>query len=171
MFTDFDFPVRVRFSDEKTVRWCWMIFFKLDSQFCFCLESAFRLSLWGGKTSALSLFACTPVTNLMLRSVINSSVSQRSDLCAGDAAAVQESVAELERNLAAFDSLLASKHQEADVKEQQGNAFESAKTLGQLWLSQMEARLDEFEAVAIEVDIVEQQITQLQVKIYIFSLG
>ena len=81
----------------------------------------------------------------------------------GDTAAVQESVAELERSLAAFDSLLAAKHQEADVKEQQGTAFESSKTLAILWLSQMEARLDEFESVAIEVDMVEQQITQLQV--------
>ncbi|KAK7099742.1 hypothetical protein V1264_022800 [Littorina saxatilis] len=80
----------------------------------------------------------------------------------GDTTAVQEAVAELERNLAAFDSLLAAKHQEADVKEQQGNAFESAKTLALLWLSQMEARLDEVEPVAIEVDMVEQQIAQLQ---------
>ena len=83
----------------------------------------------------------------------------------GDPSAVQESVAELERSLAAFDSLLATKHQEAGVKEQQGAAFESAKTLAILWLSQMEARLDEFESVAIEVDMVEQQIMQLQVTI------
>ena len=81
----------------------------------------------------------------------------------GDPSAVQESVAELERSLAAFDSLLAAKHQEAGVKEQQGAAFESAKTLAILWLSQMEARLDEFDPVAIEVDMVEQQIMQLQV--------
>ncbi|KAL8599003.1 hypothetical protein ACOMHN_006812 [Nucella lapillus] len=80
----------------------------------------------------------------------------------GDTSAVQESVVELEHSLAAFDSLLAARHQEADAKEQQGSAFESSKTLALLWLSQIEARLDEFESVAIDVDIVEDQIEQMQ---------
>jgi Tfp pilus assembly protein FimV len=81
----------------------------------------------------------------------------------GDTAAVQEAVTDLQRQIDALESLLAAKQQEAQAKEKQLGAFENARTLALLWLSQMEARLDEFQPVAIEVDMVETQIAELQV--------
>lgn len=88
----------------------------------------------------------------------------------GEGEAVKNLVTDLKKNLEAFDSLLAAKENEASDKEQQGADFENAKTIALLWLSQMEARLDEFQPVAIDVGIVEQQKMELQVKclIYIF---
>lgn len=81
----------------------------------------------------------------------------------GEKEVVRESVAELARNLEEFTNMLTAKRQEADAKEKHGSEFENAKMLALLWLCQMEARLDEFQPVAIHVDKVESQIKELQV--------
>uniref|UniRef100_A0A2C9K839 Calponin-homology (CH) domain-containing protein n=1 Tax=Biomphalaria glabrata TaxID=6526 RepID=A0A2C9K839_BIOGL len=80
----------------------------------------------------------------------------------GSPAAINSAVANLQRMSAELEAALGEKHADIAEREQQQNEFESAKTLMQLWLAQMEARLDEFEPVAIEVDIVEKQIADIQ---------
>lgn len=81
----------------------------------------------------------------------------------GSPAAVNAALSDLERAASEFDGALREKEADIAERERQGNEYDSAKTLMLLWLAQMEARLDEFEPAAIEVDIVEKQISDLQV--------
>ena len=81
----------------------------------------------------------------------------------GSSAPIDKAVALLEQAAAELASALEEKQEDVSKREQQTDQFESAKTLMQLWLAQLESRLDELEPVAVEVKYLEAQIAELQV--------
>ena len=87
----------------------------------------------------------------------------KTDPRTGSPAPVDKAVVRLEQAAAELTSVLEEKQEDVSKREQQTDQFESAKTLMQLWLAQMESRLDELEPVAIEVKYLEAQISELQV--------
>lgn len=88
----------------------------------------------------------------------------REDPRTGSPACLSKAVSKLEDLSSQFDTVVHEKKAEISQREEQSNEFESAKTMMLLWLAQMEARVDEFDPAAVEVDIVEKQIAELQVR-------
>ncbi|XP_041359572.1 microtubule-actin cross-linking factor 1, isoforms 1/2/3/5-like isoform X3 [Gigantopelta aegis] len=80
----------------------------------------------------------------------------------GDVSSLKDGLIGVERNWNQLVQLLDEKEREADLKEKQGNEFENAKNIMLLWLAAIEDRINCFDPVAIEIDIVEKQISELE---------
>lgn len=81
----------------------------------------------------------------------------------GDVSAVKDSLSDLERNWAEFESRLGEREKEASQRERQGTDFEAARAEVLEWLTSKEGQMDSLEPVAVEVEIIGQQIEELQV--------
>ena len=81
----------------------------------------------------------------------------------GDVSSLKDGLIGVERNWNDLVQLLDEKERELELKERQGSEFENAKTILLLWLAAMEDRINSFDSVAIEIDIVEKQIAELEV--------
>lgn len=77
--------------------------------------------------------------------------------------AVKESLTDLDRRWHDMVSLLAEREQETLEKDRQGSEYETMKKNVVEWLTLNETKVDGFDPVAVDVDIVEQQIEELQV--------
>lgn len=90
----------------------------------------------------------------------------KDDIRTDRASNIDRALKALDSDLAEFEAALREKEAELQHREQQSNEFDNAKTMMLLWLAQMEARVDEFDPVAVEIDLVEKQIAQLQVSTF-----
>ena len=85
------------------------------------------------------------------------------DANTAEPAAVKECLANLERNWHDFNEVLSEKQKEATFREQQSNRYALCREEVLQWLARTEERVDSLDAAAIDVEVIEQQIEDLQV--------
>lgn len=88
----------------------------------------------------------------------------------GDVGSVKESLHDLDRNFHEFKALLAQREDEAAMKTKQGHEYEVAKKEIVEWLTSMEGKVDGFEPVAVDIEIVELQVEELQVRAWVIII-
>lgn len=76
---------------------------------------------------------------------------------------MKEAMAELNRHWAEFNELLIEREQEAMEKDRQSDEYDRCKKVVVEWLTDKEAQVDGFKAVAVDLDLAEQQLEELQV--------
>lgn len=82
----------------------------------------------------------------------------------GEVSAVKESLVDLQRHWTDFCEVLEERQQENQEKEKQRNEYADSKKAIVEWLAKMENTVDGFEAVAIDIELAEKQIEELEVK-------
>ena len=92
------------------------------------------------------------------------------DANTAEPAAVKECLANLERNWHDFNEVLSDKQKEATFREQQSNRYALCREEVLQWLARTEERVDSLDAAAIDVEVIEQQIEDLQVNVNLFDL-
>ena len=81
----------------------------------------------------------------------------------GDVSGVKEAMAECERNWHDFNEVLDDKEQEATQREEQSNRYAEVYAEVVQWLCNTEGTVDALEPVAVDIEIIEKQIEELQV--------
>ena len=81
----------------------------------------------------------------------------------GDVSKVRDILEKLEQNWQDLEDTLSDKRKEAGMREEQSSRFEDMKDAVLRWLTYMENRLDDLEPVAIDVEIIEKQIEEIEV--------
>lgn len=86
----------------------------------------------------------------------------QSDLT-GDVREVKDKVAECQKKWGVLTDSLKDREQEAEDREKQAGQFDDLGEEIKRWLTEMEAKVDNLEPVAIDVEIIAKQIEELQV--------
>jgi dystonin len=81
----------------------------------------------------------------------------------GETATIKDVLGGLERNWSDLDAVLSGRDKEITMKAQQGNEYEALKKLVDEWLTVKEGKVDGFQPVAVDVEVVGRQIEELQV--------
>ena len=81
----------------------------------------------------------------------------------GDVSKVRDTLEKLEQNWQDLEDTLSDKRKEAGMREEQSSRFEDMKDSVLRWLTYVENRLDDLEPVAIDVEIIEKQIEEIEV--------
>lgn len=82
----------------------------------------------------------------------------------GEVSAVKESLADLQRHWTDFCEVLEERQQENQEKEKQRNEYADSKKAIVEWLAKMENTVDGFEPVAVDIELAEKQIEELEVR-------
>lgn len=83
----------------------------------------------------------------------------------GDVGDLKESLSDLRREWGDFNALLVEREQEASEKERQSDEYNSMKKEVVDWLTSMEGKVDNFEPVAVDMEVAANQIEEIQVNI------
>ena len=80
----------------------------------------------------------------------------------GEVSAVKESLADLQRHWTDFCEILEERQQESREKEKQRNEYTDSKKAIVEWLTKMENTVDGFQPVAVDIEVAEKQIEELE---------
>ena len=81
----------------------------------------------------------------------------------GDVKSVKDKMSECQKQWDELVDVLGERDREAEAREHQANQFEGLGEDVLRWLTDMEGRVDALEPVAIDVEVIEKQIEELQV--------
>ena len=81
----------------------------------------------------------------------------------GDVSKVKDTMEKLEQNWRDLEDTLSDKRKEAGMREEQSSRFEDMKDSVLRWLTYMENRIDDLEPVAIDFEMIEKQIEEIEV--------